>query len=101
MTARQRAWLLPPASLFLMAGILLGRGMASPLFPWLACLPAVAAVCLLRGRFRFAACMVLCLALGAAAGQMAWHPALPPEGEYEVRGIISDGKLRPGPRVPV
>ena len=90
MTARQRAWLLPPASLFLMAGILLGRGMASPLFPWLACLPAVAAVCLLRGRFRFAACMVLCLALGAAAGQMAWHPALPPEGEYEVRGIISD-----------
>ena len=90
MTARQRAWLLPPASLFLMAGILLGRGMASPLFPWLACLPAVAAACLLRGRFRFAACMVLCLALGAAAGQMAWHPALPPEGEYEVRGIISD-----------
>ena len=90
MTARQRAWLLPPAALFLIAGILLGRGMASPLLPWLACLSALAAVFLLRGRFRFAACMALFLALGAAAGQTAWHPALPPEGEYEVRGIVSD-----------
>ena len=90
MTARHRAWLLPPAALFLIAGILLGRGMASPLLPWLACLPAVAAVCLLRGRFRFAACMAFFLALGAAAGQTAWHPFLPPEGEYEVRGIVSD-----------
>ena len=44
MTARQRAWLLPPAALFLIAGILLGRGMASPLLPWLACLSALAAV---------------------------------------------------------
>ena len=90
MTARQRAWLLPPAALFLAAGILLGRNMASSLFPWLACLPALAAVILLRDRFRFAACLVLSLALGAAAGQMAWHPALPAEGDYEVRGIISD-----------
>ena len=90
MTARQRAWLLPPAAFFLAAGILLGRGMASPLLPWLACIPALAAVILLRERFRFAACMVLCLVLGSAAGQMAWHPALPPEGDYEVRGIVSD-----------
>ena len=90
MTARQRAWLLPPAVLFLIAGILLGRGMASPLWPWLACLPAVGAIVLLRGKFRFAACMVLCLTLGAAAGQMAWHPYLPAEGDYEVRGVISD-----------
>ncbi len=90
MTGRQRAWLLPPALLFLIAGILLGRNMASPLLPWLSCLPAVSAVFLLRGRFRFAACLVLSLALGAAAGQTAWHPVLPPEGEYAVRGIISD-----------
>ena len=95
MTGRQRAWLLPPAALFLIGGILLGRGMSSPLLPWLACLPAAAAVCLLRGRFRFAACMALFLALGAAAGQLAWHPALPPEGDYEVRGIISD-EIRQG-----
>ena len=63
MTARQRAWILPPAALFLMAGILLGREMSSPLPAWLACLPAVAAVFLLRGRFRFAACLMLFLAL--------------------------------------
>ena len=80
MTARQRAWLLPPAALFLVAGILLGRGISSPLLPLLACLPAVAAVFLLRGRFRFAACMAVFLAVGAVAGQAAWHPALPPEG---------------------
>ena len=40
MTARQRAWLLPPAALSLAAGILLGRGMSSLLLPLLACLPA-------------------------------------------------------------
>ena len=89
MTARRRAWLLPPACLLLMAGILLGRGIASPVLPWLACLPAVVAVFLLRGRLRFAACLALSFALGAAAGQMAWHPALPAEGEYQVRGIVS------------
>ena len=90
MTARQRAWLLPPAVLFLIAGILFGRGMASPLWPWLACLPAAVAVVLLRGKYRFAACMLLCLTLGAGAGQTAWHPYLPQEMDYEVRGVISE-----------
>ena len=90
MTARQRAWLLPPAVLFLITGILLGRSMASPLLSWLSCLPALAAVILLRDWFRFAACMILCMTLGASAGQMAWHPSLPAEGDYEVRGVISD-----------
>ena len=90
MTPRQRAWLLPPAVLFLIAGILAGREMASPLWPLLACIPALAAILLLKGGLRFAACMALCLTLGAAAGQAAWHPALPPEGDYEVRGIISE-----------
>ncbi len=90
MTARQRAWLLPPAVLFLVLGILLGRSTASPLLPYLACIPAVIAVFLLRGLWRFASCLVLCLTLGAAAGQSAWHPPLPAEREYEVRGIVSD-----------
>ena len=89
MTARRWAWFLPPACLLLMAGILLGRGISSQFLPWLACLPAVAAVFLLRDRLRFAACLVLFFVLGAAAGQMAWHPSLPAEGEYEVRGIVS------------
>ena len=95
MTPRQRAWLLPPAALFLIAGIILGRGISSPLLPLLACFPAVTAVFLLRGRFRFAACLVLFLSVGAVAGQAAWHPVLPPEGEYEVRGIVAD-EIRSG-----
>ena len=90
MTARQRGWLLPPAVLLMIAGILAGRNAESPLLPLLACIPAVAAVILLRGWFRYAACLVLCLAVGAFAGQHAWHPDLPAEGDYDVRGIVSD-----------
>ena len=90
MTARQRAWLLPPAAVFLIAGILLGRNTVSPPLPWLACIAALAAIFLLQGRLRFAACMILSMALGAAAGQIAWHPSLPAEDDYEVHGILSD-----------
>ena len=90
MTSRQRAWLLPFSVLCLMAGILLGRSASSPLLPLLSLLPALLAVFLLREWFRFAACLVLSLCLGAFAGQMAWHPSLPPEGDYEIRGIISE-----------
>ena len=90
MTVRQRSWLLPAAVLFLIAGILAGRASAS-FWPALAAvLPAAAAICLLKGRARFAACMVLSLALGAFSGSLAWHPALPEEKEYEVRGVITD-----------
>ena len=95
MTARQRAWLLPPSVLFLILGILIGRSTASPLFPLLACLPVLAGLLISRGWFRFASCMALCLVLGAAAGQAAWHPVLPAEGDYEVRGIVSD-EIRSG-----
>ena len=90
MTSRERGWLLPPAALFLIAGILLGRGLSSPFWALLACLPAAAAVLLLRGRFRFAAAMILFLTFGSLLGQTAWHPALPPEGTYEVRGVVAD-----------
>ncbi len=94
MTGRQRAWLLPPAALCLIGGILAGRGLSSPLLPWLACLPALAALFLTRGGLRFAACLALSFTLGAAAGQVSFHPALPPEGEYEVRGIICEEVTR-------
>ena len=90
MTIRQRAWLLPPAALSMILGILAGRAAVSPLLPLLACLSAFSAVILSKGWFRFAACITVFLALGALAGQNAWHPALPAEGEYDVRGIVSD-----------
>ena len=90
MTRRQREWLLPPAVLFLAAGILLGRETAVSLWAWIGFALALCAVFLLRGRLRFAAVLAAVLALGTAAGSMAWHPALPAEGEYEIRGIVAD-----------
>ena len=90
MTARQRGWLLPPAAAMLVAGVFLGRNTEGLLLPLCAYVPAVLAVILLNGRLRFAACLICSLALGAAAGCLAFHPALPAEGEYDVRGVVSD-----------
>ncbi len=90
MTARQRGWLLPPAAAMLVAGVFLGRNTEGLLLPLCACALAVLAVILLKSRLRFFACLVCSLALGTAAGCLAFHPALPAEGEYLVRGVVSD-----------
>ena len=90
MTPRQRGWLLPPAALALVAGVFLGRITENLLLPLCACGSAGIAVLLLKGRLRFTACIAACLALGVCAGCAAFHPSLPPEGEYRVCGIISD-----------
>ena len=89
MNRRQRSWLLPAASLFLAAGILAGRSMASPWPSVIACVPVLFAIILSTGRLRFAGCLLLSGALGITAGSLAWHPTVPPEGTFEVRGIIS------------
>ena len=75
MTSRQRSWLLPPAALMLIAGILIGRGTPSPAFALVACLPVLAAMLIGKGLLRFAACLVLSFAVGTAAGSLAWHPS--------------------------
>lgn len=90
MTPRQRGWLLPPAAFALVAGVFLGRNTAGLLLPLCALIAAITAVLLLKGRLRFVACLAVSLALGACAGFLAFHPALPAEGEYDVRGVISD-----------
>ena len=95
MTSRQRSWLLPPAVLALIAGILLGRATPSPVLALIACLPVLAAVLLGKGMLRFISCLVLSLAIGAAAGSLAWHPSLPPEADYDVQGVITD-EIRSG-----
>ena len=95
MNTRQRSWLLPAASLPLIAGVLIGRGTPSPWFALAACVLLVFAVILLKGRLRFAACLLIALALGTAAGSLAWHPSVPPEGSYEVRGVVSS-EIRSG-----
>ena len=89
MTSFQRGWLLPPAALALIAGVLLGR--STPVFGYalLACVLCVPAVVLLKRRFRFAACLILSLSMGTAAGSLAYHPVLPEEGDYNVRALIS------------
>lgn len=74
----------------LVAGVFLGRNTEGLLLPLCACVLAVLAVILLNGRLRFAACLICSLALGAAAGCLSFHPALPAEGEYDVRGVVSD-----------
>ena len=90
MNPKQRGWLLPPAAVLLIVGVFWGRSTPAILYAALGtglCLPAV---WLLRGRFRYSACLVLSLALGILAGSAAFHPSLPDEGDYEVRGIVSD-----------
>ena len=90
MSIRQRNWILPPASVLLVAGVFLGRETGVFLWPFLCCISAAVSVLMLKGRLRFAACLVLSFALGFLAGCLAFHPALPPEDTYEVRGVISD-----------
>lgn len=90
MTVRQRGWLLPPAALILVAGVFLGRNTEAIFLPVVGCFLALLAVLLLKGRGRFAACLVFSLALGTAAGCIAFHPVLPSEGDYTVHAVISD-----------
>jgi len=90
MSEAARAWLLPGSALALAAGMLLGR--VSPLlWPGLAALGCgVCAAVLLRRRGRMAAIWAAVCAFGCAAGQIAWHPALPDEGNYLVTGIVTE-----------
>ena len=90
MTQRQRGWLLPPAALALVAGVFLGRNILGILFPVCALLLALLATVLMKGLLRLTACVLSCFTLGVCAGCLSFHPALPAENEYDVRGVISD-----------
>ena len=90
MNKLQRGWLLPPAAIALVAGVFIGRGTDGLVLPVLACILALSAVLLLKEWQRFSACIAFSLALGVCAGCIAFHPGLPPEADYTVRGIISD-----------
>ena len=90
MTVRQRGWLLPPAALLLVAGVFMGRDTNGLALPLCACVLALFSILLLKGWLRFFACLLFAFTLGFAAGAYAFHPSLPEEGDYEVRGVISD-----------
>lgn len=89
MSSRLRGRLLPPLAVCFALGLLLGRSAGSWLFGALGSLSALGACVLLRNRGRFCALLALALALGCLRGTFAWHPALPPEGDVSVTGIIS------------
>ena len=95
MNARLRSWLLPPCAAALLFGILIGRETRSLLWPLAALAVCIPALFLLRNRLRFLACLLLSVSVGAAAGQAAFHPVLPPEGDYDVTGIIT-GEITSG-----
>lgn len=90
MTYRDYAWLLPGAALALAAGILIGRAAAA----WVLFIPLVlcaALACwLLKWPQRFAGAMAVVLAVGCLLGYVAYHPALPREGEYTVSGVVAE-----------
>ena len=67
LTPRQRAWLLPPVAVALLAGVFAGRASSQLLFSVAAALAAFVAILLLKSRLRFAACVVFAIALGSLA----------------------------------
>jgi len=88
--AKQLAWMLPLSAVSLCLGILLGRASTVMLPALLAMAAAMAATLLTRGKPRQYAVLMAVLAFGCARGYAAWHPELPPEGDYLLCGTVSE-----------
>lgn len=97
MTAAQKRWFLPLATLMLMAGILLGRTAHAWYLPGAALLTAAGAACMLKGRARFAAILAAVCCVGCGLGFFAYHPVLPETGVHTVRGVVAE-EVRDGAR---
>ncbi len=89
-TPAHRAWLLPSGTLVFACGILLGRLAEGPLPATLGLGFAIAAFLLRHGKARSGAVLAIALTLGAAWGWQAYHPPMPGESDYLVRGVICD-----------
>ena len=89
-TAAYRAWLLPAGTLFLMCGILIGRGSVSWAPAAAASTCALAALLFSRRWLRTTAAMLLALSLGAILGWHGYHPVLPAEGDCVVQATVAD-----------
>lgn len=72
-----------------MAGILLGRASDGMAAGAAALLCALGAALLLREPARGAALLCAVCAAGCLAGYAGYHPAMPAEGDYLVRGVVS------------
>lgn len=95
------AWLLPAETLCFLCGICLGRSALS----WPSLLAGAAlsllAAGLSRRKLRAGALLLTILSVGGLLGWQAYHPRLPEEGEYLVRGTVTqemalreDGQLQ-------
>lgn len=83
------AWLLPVGTLFFMCGIFLGRSLPSWIPALLALLLGLGATLLSQPHRRAAAVLMVILSIGALMGWQAYHPPMPAEGEYTVRGTVA------------
>lgn len=82
-------WTLPLGTVLFAAGILLGRralhwyGLAAT------CVCAMLAAVVAKGRFRHTRCIAAFLCAGSLMGYLAYHPALPELGTWEVTGVVA------------
>ncbi len=87
-TPEHIAWLLPSGTLFFMCGIMLGR-IALDWRPLLIVLALGGCAALLSHRWmRAAAVMAMALAVGGMLSWHGYHPVLPEEGQYTIRGTV-------------
>ena len=88
-TPSHLAWLLPLTVAFLSLGILLGR-CAGGWLPFAVVLALGTLATLISRNWRRTFALLICLAsLGGLLGYQSYHPALPPEDNYLVRGTIA------------
>ncbi len=83
----RHAWLLPLGTLVFCVGILLGRAAENALFPLLAL--GLAGLGLLLAPKKRAVGMALVLVFGAVWGFFGYHPPMPEEGAYLLRGTVA------------
>ncbi len=82
-------WTLPLGTVLFAIGILLGRralhwyGLAA------ACVCAALAAVMAKGRLRHSLCIAAFLCAGSLMGYLAYHPALPELGTWEVTGVVA------------
>ena len=94
------AWLLPAGTLFFSCGIMLGRS-TPHWYPLLIMLVmALAAALLGRRRQQTIALLTAVLSAGGLLAWHAYHPMLPPEGKYLLRGtVVQEVDWTPGGQV--
>lgn len=85
----RHAWLLPMATLALMAGILLGRSAASWQGPALGLAAGLLYTLLTQRGKRTIGTMLVVLFFGSLTSWAAFHPVIPAEGDYLVTGVVS------------